>query len=171
MARLAVGFLLLSSLLSPCHHFSSFWRSFYESLAVEDMLQACEIQQNHVVFELGTGTGALAARILSQYLGSDGKFYVCWCFCIFCLLPSFHSLLSLLALSVYCCEVISSLFLLVIASLFYAFFLFLLVCRVAPDFRVLTLVKQCMPSARFELLHLSPTTLLFILFVPVIMFH
>jgi ubiquinone/menaquinone biosynthesis C-methylase UbiE len=49
-------------------------QSIYEHRAVAELLAHADLEHAHAVFELGYGTGALAARLLGRHLPGDGRY-------------------------------------------------------------------------------------------------
>lgn len=50
------------------------WQGFYEGPAVADLLTHLELAEAHAVLELGCGTGALAATLLTERLGQGCRY-------------------------------------------------------------------------------------------------
>jgi len=50
------------------------WQSFYESVALDDMIVHAAFERAHAVVEIGCGTGALAERLLGKYLPADATY-------------------------------------------------------------------------------------------------
>ena len=50
------------------------WQAFYESAAIEDLLGHAQLDQARSVFELGCGTGRLAARLLGRHLPAHATY-------------------------------------------------------------------------------------------------
>lgn len=50
------------------------WQSFYESAALNDLIAHAGLDQARHVFELGCGTGSLAARLVAEYLPPEATY-------------------------------------------------------------------------------------------------
>ena len=50
------------------------WRAFYEGPAVHDLIAHLHLDAATGVFELGCGTGALAARLLGEHLPAEATY-------------------------------------------------------------------------------------------------
>jgi ubiquinone/menaquinone biosynthesis C-methylase UbiE len=50
------------------------WQRFYEGPAIADLLANADFEKARAVFELGSGTGAMAERLLDEFLPPDGTY-------------------------------------------------------------------------------------------------
>lgn len=50
------------------------WQGFFENPAINEMIEHAAFEAAHSVFEFGSGTGALAARLLQHHLPADARY-------------------------------------------------------------------------------------------------
>ena len=50
------------------------WQSFFESPAINEMIEHATFDAAHSAFEFGSGTGALAARLLQHHLPANARY-------------------------------------------------------------------------------------------------